>query len=207
MNGIISTISTLFSASAIRVNKLKSIIESDEKNNIKKNKLKKLCETRWVERHDALITFKELFLYIIEALDEYENNGSKSDSSSKAAMYGSAIRKSDFLVSLEVAVFIFSYTLNLILQSKQQDLSKALNDVVTVRASLESIRKNVDSHFKNIFSEVLKIGSKIDVDIKIPRVCGKQNQRANVNVTNPENYYKITIFIPFLDQIICELRT
>lgn len=209
MNGIISTISTFFSASAIRVNKLKSIIESDEKNNIKKNKLKTLCETRWVERHDALITFKELFLYIIEALDDYENNGSKSDSSSKAAMYGSAIRKSDFLVSLEVAVFIFSYTLNLsqILQSKQQDLSKALNDVITVRESLESIRKDVDNHFKNIFSEVLKIASKIDVDIKIPRVCGKQNQRANVNVTNPEDYYKITIFIPFIDQIICELRT
>lgn len=112
-----------FSASAIRVNKLKSIIESDEKNNIKKNKLKTLCETRWVERHDALITFKELILQIIEALDDYENNGSKSDSSSKLAMYGSAIRKSDFLVSLEVAVFIFSYILNLsqILQSKQQD--------------------------------------------------------------------------------------
>lgn len=37
MNGIISTISIFFSASAIRVNKLKSIIESDEENNIKKN--------------------------------------------------------------------------------------------------------------------------------------------------------------------------
>jgi len=134
MNGIISTISTFFSASAIRVNKLKSIIELDEKNNIKKNKLKILCETRWVERHDALITFKELFLYIIEALDDYENNISKSDSSSKAAMYDSATRKSDFLVSLEIAVFIFSYTLNLsqILQSKQQHLSKALNDVINV---------------------------------------------------------------------------
>jgi hypothetical protein len=58
--------------------------------------------------------------------------------------------KSDFLVSLEVAVFIFSYTLNLshILQSKQQDLSKALNDVVTVRESLESIRRDVDIHLK-----------------------------------------------------------
>lgn len=70
MNGIISTISTLFSASAIRVNKLKSITESDKKNNIKNNKLKTLCETRWVKWHDALITFKELFLYVIEALDD-----------------------------------------------------------------------------------------------------------------------------------------
>jgi len=84
-------------------------------------------------------------------------------------------------------------------------LSKALNDFVTLRASLESIHKN--SHFKNIFSEVLKIASKKDVGIKISRVCGKQNKRANVNVTNPEDYYKITIFIQFLDQNICELWT
>jgi len=137
-------------------------------------------------------------LNILEALDDYENNDSKSDSPSKASMYGSAIRKSDFLVSLEVPssfhVFLLG-TLNLsqILQNKQQDLSKALNVGVTVRESLESIRKGIDSHFKNIFNEVLKITSKIDVDIKIPRVCSKQNQRANMNVTtNPEVYYKIT---------------
>jgi hypothetical protein len=173
-NGItrISTISTFFSASILRVNKLTSIIELNDKN----NKLKTLCETRWIEWHDALIIFKELFLYIIETLDDYENNGSKSDFSSKAVMYGSAIRKSDHVVSLEVVVFIFSYTLNLsqVFQSKQQDLSKALNDVVTVRESLESIRRDVDINFKNIFSEVLKIASKIDVDIKIPRVVANK---------------------------------
>ncbi|XP_025424088.1 uncharacterized protein LOC112693310 [Sipha flava] len=141
-----------------------------------KMELLTLCETRWIEWHDALIIFKELFLYIIETLDDYENNGSKSDFSSKAVMYGSAIRKSDHVVSLEVVVFIFSYTLNLsqVFQSKQQDLSKALNDVVTVRESLESIRRDVDINFKNIFSEVLKIASKIDVDIKIPRVVANK---------------------------------
>jgi len=54
---------------------------------------------------------------------------------------------------------------------------------------------------------LLKIASKIYVDIKIPRVCDKQNNRANVKVKNPEDYYKIPIFISFLDQIICEWRT
>lgn len=66
-----------------------------------------LCETRWVKRHDALITFKELFIYIIESLEDFENNSINSDLSTTVVMYESAIKKSDFLVSLEVAVFIF----------------------------------------------------------------------------------------------------
>lgn len=28
-----------------------------------------------------------------------------------------------------------------------------------------------------------------------------------MNINNPEDYKKISIFIPFLDQIMCELRT
>jgi len=58
----------------------------------------------------------------------------------------SAITKRDFLVSLEVAVTCFSYTIKLsqVLQSKQQDLSKALNDLMIVREALEAIREDAD---------------------------------------------------------------
>jgi len=37
-------------------------------------KLKKLCETRWVERHDALITFKSLYIYVVRALEDLQND-------------------------------------------------------------------------------------------------------------------------------------
>lgn len=86
-------------------------------------------------------------------------------------------------------------------------MSKALNDVTTIRKSLESIRRDADHYFKIIFDDVMKVASKIDIDIKILRVCSKQNKRANIVVYSPKDYYKIIIFIPFLDQIISELRT
>lgn len=75
-----------------------------------------------------------------------------------------------------------------------------------MRKFLKSIRRDADNYFKIIFDDD-KHASKIDIDIKIPRVCIKQNERARIVVINLEDYYKINIFILFLDQIISELRT
>jgi len=76
MMGTIQSVSSFFSNSAKRTEKLKSVIESteisesNESSLIKKKKLKTICETRWVERHTALMTFKELYVYIVTALEE-----------------------------------------------------------------------------------------------------------------------------------------
>jgi len=77
MLGIVSCVATFFSASAKRADKLKSVIEAGTTSNFeqsKKMKLKKLCETRWVERHDALITFKSLYIYLVHALKDLQND-------------------------------------------------------------------------------------------------------------------------------------
>lgn len=41
--------------------------------------------------------------------------------------------------------------------------------------------------------------------IKIPRLCGQQTQISNIIVREPMDWFKVTIFIPFLDHIIHEL--
>ena len=35
-------------------------------NNSAKTKLIHVCDTRWIERHDAVITFRELYPFILE---------------------------------------------------------------------------------------------------------------------------------------------
>ncbi|VVC29503.1 Hypothetical protein CINCED_3A017590 [Cinara cedri] len=82
--------------------------KSSQKN--KKTKIEKLCETRKVDRHDLLIIFKELYFYIIATIEHLEKYDTNPETSTKASLYVSAINKSDFLVSLEVAVTWFSYT-------------------------------------------------------------------------------------------------
>lgn len=73
MMGVISVVSSFFSTSAKRTEKLKSIIETDitcdiESNKHKITKLKKLCDTRWVERHNSIIKFKELYVFTIYSI-------------------------------------------------------------------------------------------------------------------------------------------
>jgi len=214
MMGTIQSVSSFFSNSAKRTEKLKSVIESteisesNESSLIKKKKLKTICETRWVERHTALMTFKELYVYIVTALEEIKCGDSSRETSSLATMLECAITKSEFLVALEVAVTCFYYTINLsqILQSKKQDLSKALADVTVVKGGLEAVREDVDSYFKDIFNEVTSIASKVNVEIKTPRVCGRQTTRVIIQ-SSPEEYYRISIFIPFLDSILLQLQT
>ncbi|CAI6352712.1 unnamed protein product [Macrosiphum euphorbiae] len=40
----------------------------------------------------------------------------------------------------------------------------------------------------------------------MPRTCGRQTNRVNVNAKDPEEYYKISIFIQFLDNLINQLH-
>jgi hypothetical protein len=74
MNGIVGSICTFFSSSSKRTEKLKYIIvifdTTLDVNAVKKKKLNKLCLTRWVERHNAILTFKELYIYIVSTLED-----------------------------------------------------------------------------------------------------------------------------------------
>jgi hypothetical protein len=45
-----------------------------------------------------------------------------------------------------------------------------------------------------------------DTELKSPRVTSRQRNRANVPAGSPEQYYKTTVFIPFLDHVTTDLR-
>ncbi|XP_049315836.1 zinc finger MYM-type protein 1-like [Bactrocera dorsalis] len=80
--GIIKSIGLFFKSSAKRTNCLTEYI----KQNMPETKwrtLTAMCETRWVENHDGLLRFKEIFKAIVGALEELSGN-SDCDTSSKA---------------------------------------------------------------------------------------------------------------------------
>ena len=41
--------------------------------------------------------------------------------------------------------------------------------------------------------------------LSIPRRCGRQTQRSNVEATTAEEYWRRTVFVPFLDHLLAEL--
>lgn len=50
-----------------------------------------------------------------------------------------------------------------------------------------------------------EICEELNIDILIPRRTGKQIQRSNVMANTPEEYYRLSVFIPFLDSIISQI--
>lgn len=46
----------------------------------------------------------------------------------------------------------------------------------------------------------------MDIDVKIPRKVGEQVHRNNIETDSPEVYFRISVFIPFLDFLIAQIQ-
>lgn len=93
------------------------------------------------------------------------------------------------------------------LQSPKQDLSDAFSHVEKIICLFEEKRRYSEIEFSNYFKNACQVATSVGEEIKIPRVCGRQTKRANPNTSSPEEWFRITIFIPFIDHFIIELKT
>lgn len=188
---------------AILKNKIKEHVP-----NTKWTKLTSMCETRWVENHDGLIRFTEVFKPIVKTLEELQLV-KDIETSSKALQFPQAIMTSEFIVSMLTASALFVFTLPLcrILQSVNFDLFRAVEHVNTVISQVKNMRLNIDRDFSNIFEKAETLIKSVDDQecIKIPRIVTRQQNRSNVKAATAEEYFRITVAIPFFDDFIEQL--
>ncbi|KAJ8936554.1 hypothetical protein NQ314_012294 [Rhamnusium bicolor] len=100
--GTIKTVTNYIKDGHIRRNAFKKNIPND----CTTHTLKTMCETRWVERHKNVTDFVKLFPVIVKTLEDITNVDNT------AAIFLSAIQKSEFVVSLkimEIFSIIFTY--------------------------------------------------------------------------------------------------
>lgn len=102
-------------------------------------------------------------------------------------------------------VFGISLPLSKHLQTKNIDLIVAIKNAESVRCIIEIIRKNAESEFKCIFDEVKTKCDALNIEISLPRRINVQKNRCNVQENSPEDYFRISLFIPFIDSFINEL--
>ena len=81
-------------------------------------------------------------------------------------------------------------------------MCEALAEVKSVGSILMSHRLNVDDRFNAVYKVATDLAEKYAVEPSIPRVCSKQTGRANVDCVSTEAYFRITVYIPFLDQLL-----
>ncbi|XP_017461065.1 PREDICTED: 52 kDa repressor of the inhibitor of the protein kinase-like, partial [Rhagoletis zephyria] len=169
----------------------------------KKKRLLRLCETRFIERHESIISFMELFECIAISLEEIA--GKTWSVSSTASALIAAIQKSDFIVGLLVCEKLLSLTLPLsvFLQEKSLDFISAINRTKEIIQSLRDIRESADDFFGQIFSSASNLAKDFfDSEIRAPRFVSRQTNRANPQTASSEAYFRITVFLPCIDSLV-----
>lgn len=173
---------------------------------MKKKRLKKYCETRWIERLDAIITFKEFFFPIFKALVDITEKGNV-ESSKKAYSFQQTLKCGNFIVSMIVIYEIFSITqpLPIALQAKQVDLASAIEMTENLSTLLKEMRENSENKFNDIFTIAKDLAEEIGESIKTPRITNRQVHRDNYETGSPNSYYRLSIFTPFVDHFVSHL--
>nr|CAH7760531.1 unnamed protein product [Callosobruchus chinensis] len=124
-------------------------------------RLKQLRPTRWIQRHESVLVFLELQQAIINALESISLWSDKTTSST-AVQSLAVLNSGEFQISLHVIAKIFAVTLPLSrqLQTKNLDLSLAMQLATDVENVLAAMRTTAEQHFNDIFEEVSRFCKK-----------------------------------------------
>ncbi|KAL4132403.1 hypothetical protein QTP88_009557 [Uroleucon formosanum] len=116
--------------------------------------------------------------------------------------YDGAAAMSDITIQIISTAFAVSLPLSKLLQTPGFDLSHVINIADNSINVLKEMRKNVEKDFKLIFERAEIFCKNSNINISLPRRVGTQVHRDNTPVTTLEEYYRVTIFIPYLDNFI-----
>ena len=202
MFGTVQNVAVFFSDCPKRMAFLQDAIkESTPDSN--RTKLRQYCQTRWIEQGDALVVFIELYDAVIRALEKISISCDGKTGSSATELLA-AVSKFSFLAALMSAEFVLHYTkpLSLMLQKSGLDLCQAIHEVKTTQTTLNDVRVNVDKRFKEIYYNIVKIASISGTEPSVPRTCGRQTMRTNISTNDPVVYYRQSVFISFLGNMI-----
>jgi len=88
------------------------------------------------------------------------------------------------------------------LQRDNIDLIEAMSLAEDLTKEVKRMGQNSDEVFSNIFMTLEEKSKLLNFDIHIPRICKRQTNRYNISTDSAEEYFRISIFTPFLDYFI-----
>lgn len=79
-------------------------------------------------------------------------------------------------------------------------MTEAVEHVETVLSEVIGMRKNIDVHFKEIFSKSEQLLASVNNEemIKIPRIVSHQKNIINIDTKVPENYFRYQLLFLFM---------
>ncbi|XP_049948070.1 uncharacterized protein LOC126456359 [Schistocerca serialis cubense] len=172
--------------------------------------LQKLCETRWSEKHKSIRKFNDKFLEIVEALAILHKEGDR-ETRQKAWQLYYTLTSPKFIVTLKV-IAKYSAKLELvtnILQSVNINLSEVSEHIQGTVKMLLDDRENAEAEYEMIRKSAESNSSALGIDvtgIRQPRVVARQMHRPNHPSVSVTEYYRKSLFIPYLDSLVQSLQ-
>ena len=148
-------------------------------------RLQTLCETRWVERHKAIMIFAELCPAVVHSLELIASDTSFDDEvSDKADGFKFRVRTLDFVSNLKILENVLGHTfrLSVVLQSKEVDIVSCTQLIAPAKANLDKLLVNSLKEFSKIFKCIVDILNAHD----IPLISRPSRQNVNVELSNSE---------------------
>lgn len=110
--------------------------------------MKKLCETRWVERIESLADFTNGIEKLVESFDMISNWNDRA-TASKAKILCNAITDIEFIVSMhcQVAVLYFFLPISNIFQRQTIDVANARSCMKKLLDIIKNLRTNAEIEF------------------------------------------------------------
>ena len=171
-----------------------------------------VCRTRWVERIDGISRFEEMLPAVIKTWEEMKSNENdiyNADTSSDAESLYAYCKKFSVVFALVVTRECF-YRIRgatLMLQSRSHmDIMKGYSVVENVQMTLEDVRRNVEEYHHLWFTRANELCTTIGGQFDVIRLCGSQTLRNNHPVQSKEDYYRVSVTIPFLDHLISQIK-
>ena len=167
MWGVLLEISMFFNSSPKRQGKLENVIagmDTADITNSTKRKLVDLCRTRWVQRHSALVTFRELYIAVVSTLEAIgQEDGWNAETTSKAASLLRSITDFGFIAAFTIVADVMSYlqALTVKLQAPGSDLCRAYGEVKHVQDTIAAARANVQTEHSNWWQRAVDMGNKV----------------------------------------------
>ena len=187
----------------------------------RKEKLKGLRKTRWVERHECYETFYEIYEYVcisLEAIVDHESHPHVYSSLSFTWDRETKTKAQGLLANLRTLGFIFTFfittnslgTLKPIaakLQKKDEDVFQAYSMIDDSIKAVFRVSSNIEKECHEWFEDASRQADKIGATFSVPRIIGKQEHRNNAPSVNPESHYRVNVAIPFIDHLLEEMSS
>jgi len=188
-------VSVFFAGSAKRSDILRKWIEKLVPAS-KRTKIAQLAPTRWVQRHETLVAFKELLPAVLAALKEL--NKDERDSAAYDLLNGLSTFSSVFSILVAEKVASSLKFLATILQAEDIDLLSAYNEIDTARHLLESWATGKE-HYNKLFQEAKEVCKGSGINDEILRW-------GDDNPTVLADYVEEKIYRPYLEALISGIK-